>query len=257
MDPILERIVWAVGLNLALGTLAFLLHLVNKAGWLGGMFVGILAFWGGGWQGYVILWFFFMTGTLVSKHGLAIKASWGGAQEEEGRRGAKHALANCAAGVLLGILAYIFELNGDLVWSILCKAGLVGAFATAISDTTANELGQLYGKHPILPTTLKPVPVGTEGAVSVEGTLFGVLASLLIGLLAWLLPGLLLPIMFFPGPWQIIPAAVLGAFLGSMFESYLGATLGQRKIMGNEAMNFTNTVVGGVLTAVFFYVFSM
>lgn len=39
---------------------------------------------------------------------------------------------------------------------------------------------QAYGKRTFLITTLKPVPPGTEGAVSLEGTLAGVLGSLII-----------------------------------------------------------------------------
>jgi uncharacterized protein (TIGR00297 family) len=253
MDPVLERLLWAVGLNLGLGTLAFALGLVNRAGYLGGMLVGILTYMGTGWQGYIVLWLFFAVGTAVSKFGHAKKASWGGAQEEKGRRGAKHALANCAVGVLLSLGAYVFEQNGMLFWCMLMRAGMVGAFATALSDTTSNELGQLYGKHPFLPTNFKAVPVGTEGAISVEGTLIGILASGLMAGLGFFLPGLIKGGTLDFGPWQIAPAVVIGAFVGSMLESYIGATLGQKNIIGNEAMNFTNTLVGAAVTMGVFY----
>ncbi|CAN0409503.1 unnamed protein product, partial [Ectocarpus sp. 13 AM-2016] len=39
---------------------------------------------------------------------------------------------------------------------------------------------QAYGKHTFLITTFKPVPAGTEGAVSLEGTLAGVVGSVII-----------------------------------------------------------------------------
>lgn len=41
-------------------------------------------------------------------------------------------------------------------------------------------LEQAYGKRTFLITTLKPVPPGTEGAVSLEGTLAGVVGSIVI-----------------------------------------------------------------------------
>lgn len=41
-------------------------------------------------------------------------------------------------------------------------------------------LPQAYGKRTFLITTLKPVPPGTEGAVSLEGTLAGVVGSIII-----------------------------------------------------------------------------
>lgn len=37
-----------------------------------------------------------------------------------------------------------------------------------------------YGKRTFLITTFKPVPAGTEGAVSLEGTLAGVVGSMII-----------------------------------------------------------------------------
>ncbi|CAN0554328.1 unnamed protein product, partial [Ectocarpus sp. 8 AP-2014] len=39
---------------------------------------------------------------------------------------------------------------------------------------------QAYGKHTFLITTFKPVAAGTEGAVSLEGTLAGVVGSIII-----------------------------------------------------------------------------
>ena len=47
-------------------------------------------------------------------------------------------------------------------------------------DQMFTEIGKAYGYNCFLITTLKPVPRGTEGAVSVEGTLAGVGGSLII-----------------------------------------------------------------------------
>lgn len=43
-----------------------------------------------------------------------------------------------------------------------------------------HDFWQAYGKRTFLITTLKPVPAGTEGAVSLEGTLAGVVGSIII-----------------------------------------------------------------------------
>jgi uncharacterized protein (TIGR00297 family) len=128
-------------------------------------------------------------------------------------------------------------------------AAYLGAFATALADTTGSEIGQLYGKTPILITTFKRVPVGTDGAVSLEGTLAGILASALIGLLGFWLIG---PAFGLLG----VAAVVLGAFVGTTAESYLGATIEGLEHVDNEVINFANTVIGAAATAGFFLLFT-
>ena len=54
-------------------------------------------------------------------------------------------------------------------------------FACCLGDTLASELGILSPTPPILITTLKPVPPGTNGAMSVGGTLASILGGLIMG----------------------------------------------------------------------------
>ena len=56
----------------------------------------------------------------------------------------------------------------------------LAAFATAASDTVASEIGQAYGRTHVLITTFRRVPAGTDGAVSIEGTLTGIAASVAV-----------------------------------------------------------------------------
>ena len=116
--------------------------------------------------------------------------------------------------------------------------GIAAAFATAVSDTLGSEVGQLYGRTPFLPTTWRRVPAGTEGAISLEGTLAGIAGSLVLGAIGWGF-GLY-------GPTGLAIVA-LGAFVGTLVESYVGAIWGQDARIGNETMNFMNTVVGAVV----------
>jgi uncharacterized protein (TIGR00297 family) len=81
------------------------------------------------------------------------------------------------------------------------------------------------------------VPRGTDGAVSLEGTLAGIAGSLALGLLGWGL-GLI------DGAGVAIVAAA--AFVGTTLESYLGAVLEQADLIDNEAQNFLNTLAGGL-----------
>jgi uncharacterized protein (TIGR00297 family) len=84
------------------------------------------------------------------------------------------------------------------------------------------------------------VPRGTEGAVSLEGTLAGVVASLVLG-------GLGAALGLFP--WTGAAVVAVAAFLGTTLESVLGATVEHRGWLDNEAMNFLNTLVGALVAA--------
>jgi uncharacterized protein (TIGR00297 family) len=230
MEQIWQQLVLAVAINLILGTAALILRLVSWSGYFGGLAIGIIVFTFAGVGAYVILCTFFALGTTFSRLGLANKRARG-TQQKEGGRGGRHALANCTVGVLSAVFAYLLP-HPEIYF-----LALTSAFATALSDTTANELGQILGRRPILPTTFKRVPIGTEGAVSLEGTLLGILASLVIAIMGRLL-GLI--------NWWGFLAVMVGAFLGTSLESLISA--GRGKVLGNEVLNLLNTFLGAILS---------
>ena len=115
------------------------------------------------------------------------------------------------------------------------------ALATATADTTASEIGQLIGRRTFLPLTLKRVPVGTEGAISIEGTLAGLAAGFVVAILACLAK-------FAVIDWRVIIAITLAAFAGSYLESLAGSWNRNRvEPVPNGALNFFNTAVGAAL----------
>ncbi|CAM9898474.1 unnamed protein product, partial [Ectocarpus sp. 8 AP-2014] len=96
-----------------------------------------------------------------------------------------------------------------------------------------------YGKHTFLITTFKPVAAGTEGAVSLEGTLAGVVGSIIISGFAGA-AGVVTA--------KALPACLIAAFVATNFESVLGATTqGKVPWLTNEVVNFVNTVVGAAV----------
>ena len=103
-----------------------------------------------------------------------------------------------------------------------------------------SEIGQLWGRRTFLITTLKPVPRGTEGAVSLEGTLATVLGSAAVAALGWALG--------FYGPW-VVALITLAAFIGTTLESYVGATVEKAGLLDNESVNFLNTLIGALAAA--------
>jgi uncharacterized protein (TIGR00297 family) len=209
---------------------------VDRSGVVAGFFVGFLIYAFYDWRGYLLLLAFFVIGSATTKLGYRKKAAAKLAQEKGGRRGARHALANAGVATACAIFAGVTD------YRVLFGLAFAGAFATAAADTSSSEIGQLLGRRTFLLTTFRAVPRGTEGAVSLEGTLAGVLASLIVAVLGAAL-GLY--------PWMGVLAVVVAAFVGTTFESVVGAALEKRQLLDNEALNFLNTLVGALVAAAF------
>lgn len=221
----------AVAVNAVLAVLFRNAGAVDRSGMAAGLAVGVLTWVLGGWRAFLILVAFFVLGSATTRLGRRRKERLGVAQEKKGARSARHALANCGVGVYLALLCATAAAPGPFVLAFVC------AYATAAFDTVSSELGQTYGGRPVLITTLRAVPVGTDGAVTWIGTLAGAAAAALVAGLAAAL-GLV--------GAGAVPAVLLAAFLGSSADSILGATLEQKGLMDNEAVNFSNTLVGAL-----------
>lgn len=230
------RLGMAVLVNAALAGAAYAARTVNPSGVVAGFLVGFLIYFFLDWEGYLLLLAFFVIGSGCTKFGYKTKAAHKIAQEGGGRRGARHALANAGVATACAIFAAVTD------HPELFGLAFAGAFATAAADTASSEIGQVIGRRTFLLTTFRPVPRGTEGAVSLEGTLAGVAASLVIAALGAAV-GLY--------PWIGVLPIVLAAFVGTTFESLVGAALEKRQLLDNEALNFLNTLVGALVAVIF------
>lgn len=204
---------------------------VGLSGAISGWCLGTALYAFGGWRVFLMLFLFFVLGTACTKIGYAKKAALGIAQEKGGRRGAKNAFANTTAGVIFAFLAVATP------HAMLFTLAAVAAFATAAADTVSSEIGQAFGKTTYLVTSFKRVPPGTDGAVSLEGTLAGIAASAVLAAAAASTQLV---------TWSGAGVVVAAAFVGTTLESYLGATLERVKTLDNEVVNFANTVAGGL-----------
>jgi uncharacterized protein (TIGR00297 family) len=229
---------WLVGalLNLGLGAITWPLikKLLTPAGLLHAWILGVIVWATLGWPGYSVIVFYFLVGSGVTKIGMAQKEAAGIAEKRSGARGPENVWGSAFAGALcgLGILVSPNSLHP------LLALGYVASLSTKLSDTTASEIGKAYGQHTFLITTLKPVPRGTEGAVSLEGTLAGVAGSVLIACLGYLV-GLISPVG--------IAVCIVAAFIATNLESLIGATLQHRfDWLTNELVNVINTAIGAI-----------
>lgn len=229
--PLSRQFLIGAGVNLAVAVAAWLARTVQPSGAVVGHLVGTAIWTFSGWRGYLILVAFFVLASGSTKVGYAQKAARRIAQEAGGRRGARHAIANC------GLAAFLTLLAAGTPDATAMMIAFTAALATAVFDTVSTEIGQVYGRHPILITTLRPVPPGTDGAVSLEGTAAGFAAGAALAALAWA-TGLI------PAWGAAVVAAA--AFVGTTAESYFGATIEAMKLVDNEAVNFANTLVGAL-----------
>ncbi len=231
---LLPRLAIGAAVNAALAALAYAIRGVDRSGAVTGWILGTLIWAALDWRGWLLLFAFFVIGTACTKLGYRRKAAAKLAQEKGGRRSARHAIANGGVAAAAAVFAVATP------YPQLFGLAFAGALATAAGDTAGSEIGQLWGRRTFLVTTLRPVPRGTQGAVSLEGTLAGIAASALVALLgAW--GGLY--------PWLGAVAVVVAAFAGSLLESVVGATIERRGLLDNEAVNFLNTLIGALLAA--------
>lgn len=225
------QLLMGVAVNGILAVAAYAARGVSVSGAVWGFVLGTMLYGFGDWEGFLMLLVFFVLGTGTTKLGYARKAALGIAQEKGGRRGARNAFANTGAGVVCAFLAVATPYRDAFA------IAMVAAFATAACDTVSSEVGQAYGKRHYLVTNLRRVRAGTDGAVSVEGTLGGILGAAALALVAWAVG------LVGPSGAAIVVAA---AFFGATLESYLGATVEGVKRIDNELVNFANTVAGAV-----------
>ncbi len=226
-----ERAAIGAAINAVLAGVAYRAKSMNGPGAVAGFVLGTAIYACLDWRGFLLLGAFFVFGTAATKLGYARKAARDLAQESGGRRSVRHAVANAGVAAGAAIFALITPYNE------LYHLAFAGAFATALGDTLGSEIGQLWGRRTYLVTTFKPVPRGTEGAVSLEGTLAGLGGSLLVAVLGYAVG--LYPV------WGVI-AVTVAAFIGTTLESLVGATLEKRGLLDNEAVNFLNTLMGAL-----------
>ncbi|MCC5624506.1 TIGR00297 family protein [Nostoc sp. CHAB 5715] len=254
----------AVGLNTILLGLAWIApkKLLTPAGLLHAWFLAILIWVTLGWQGYAVVMFYFLVGSGVTRIGMAQKEAEGIAEKRSGARGPENVWGSaltgalCALGVGIinsGFIVPSSQYFGNAQYKFLVPntsatlstslqslllLAYVASFSTKLADTTASEVGKAYGKSTFLITTLQPVPRGTEGAVSLEGTLAGIVASVAIAFVGW---GV--------GLIDLLGVAwcVLAAFIATNLESVIGATLQSKYTwLTNEVVNIFNTLIGAI-----------
>jgi len=229
--------IWATAfaLNGVLIALAQRVPLLTRAGWCHAAILGTILWGCLGWQGWTAVVLYLALGSLVTKVGFQQKQRQGLAEARGGRRSPANVWGSAAVGAVLALM-----IGSGLGPKPLLLVGFSASFAAKLADTFGSEIGKRYGRTTVLITTLRRVPPGTEGAVSLEGTLASAIGSLVM-------TAVVVALQLVPaGPVAWLVAAV--GLLATLLESLLGALLQERTPwLTNELVNAIQTVVAAVL----------
>ncbi|XP_054814239.1 protein VTE6, chloroplastic isoform X1 [Prosopis cineraria] len=201
--------------------------------------LGTLTWRAFGPSGFLLVATYFIIGTAATKVKLAQKESQGVAEKRKGRRGPSSVIGSSVAGCVCAFLS-ISGVGGEAC-AQLWRLGFVASFCTKLNDTVSSEIGKAYGKTTYLVTNFKVVPRGTEGAVSVEGTFAGILASMVLAFVSYLMGEI--------NAHEAI-ICVLASQIANLGESIIGASLQEKegfRWLNNDAVNIINISMGSII----------
>jgi uncharacterized protein (TIGR00297 family) len=216
----------ALLVTLSFTGLARLLRGVSLSGAAAGAVICFVLLASAGPGAFAALVSVFILTWISTRLGYGRKQRLGTAQNREGRS-ASQVLANLS---ISAACAAVFAITGNAAFLIATAAAL----SEAAADTVSSELGQAGSAKARLITNWKVVPAGTDGGISVAGTLGGIAAALLVTLVC-------VGVGMFP--LRETAASVMAALFGMIADSYLGATFERRKLLNNNGVNFLGTLV--------------
>ena len=197
-------------LALLISFLAYRAHSLSKSGAFAALILGTVVFGIGGIPWAILLLAFFITSSLLSR---AFKKQKQGLEEKFSKghqRDAGQVFANGGLGMLF-VLLHGLDPGSSIAW-----VGFAASLAAVNADTWATELGVLNPTQPRMITDVrKRVEKGTSGGISLLGTLASLAGAVVIALPASLLTY----------NWSLFPIITLAGLAGSLFDSFLGATV--------------------------------
>jgi uncharacterized protein (TIGR00297 family) len=205
--------------------------LTVPAALLAGM-IGFIVAMGSGYIGFLSLILFFVLGVWATSHRKDLKAKITPEGVHPERRKASQVFANGGVAGIVSFIAYFDRMHEDLY--ILMVAG---SLASALADTLSSELGMVYGRKFYNIRTFKKDVKGLDGVVSLEGTLIGAAGAGLVALLS-------------TGFSKMGIVVLFAGVLGNLVDSILGATLERDQQIGNDTVNFLNTLSGAIFAGI-------
>lgn len=162
-----------------------------------------------------------------------------GTAEEKHGRSASQVAANLGVAALACLPLTATQLfNPSAKGTLISLVALGASLAETTADTLSSELGIVFGGEPRLITTFQKVSKGTDGGVTLGGTVAGCLGAAIVAAVTTF------TLQMKPRMAVIIFAS--GVF-GLFADSLIGATLERRGWLNNDAVNFLSTLAAALL----------
>jgi len=211
---------------------------LSLSGLISAWLVGMISCYSS-WTIAVSLLTFYYSSSKLTKYKSTIKKTLEDNHSEGGNRNYVQVFSNSLTATIFALLFHIYtnrlstiiNYNYDYFSSFLLSA-IIGHYSCCNGDTWASELGILSKSEPILITTLKRVPKGTNGGISKTGILASISGGLLIGVFYYLATITFgtdnSEYKYLSSTFHLIPVlllSTLSGLIGSLIDSLLGATL--------------------------------
>ncbi|MCR8540005.1 MAG: TIGR00297 family protein [Prochlorococcus marinus CUG1439] len=241
MDLITNQFFIGFCINFILIYIFCKIPLMTKGGWISAGILGTILWGCLSWQGWMSVVIYLLFGALVTKIGFKFKKERGIAEKRGGRRGPENVWGSAATGLFLAMMTKFNPAN-----VLFFKIGFAASFAAKLADTFGSEIGKRFGKDTYLITSLKKVDRGTEGGISIEGTLASFLGSIFMTFV-------MLRLSIISTISHFIIVAVSG-FLATLSESIIGAKFQNKYKLSNEMVNAIQTSIASIF-AIFSLIF--
>lgn len=226
----MPRLVLALLVTLTFAVAGFVVGGVTLSGAIAGFAVAFALYYCIGPGAFAVLLAVFGITWLATRIGRSHKEDLGIAEDRRGRD-AFQVSANLAVSAALAV-AGMFRFK-PLAWT-----AAIAALCEAASDTASSECGEAWSDRVYLILGFRRVPPGNDGAISLVGTMVGIVAAALVALVA-AFEGVLAP--------RPAATAAIAGFLGTIIDSLLGATLERRLLLGNNSVNFLSTLAAALI----------
>lgn len=234
----------------ALAIFAFYKKWLTISGAVAACWMALLLYSTGGYKAFIAPGIFLVSGSLLSKLNKL--------QKEKDGRNAKQVFANGITGIVFMLLFAITQQQVYLITAIV-------SFCISMADSASSELGVYFKGKTYDILSLKKMPTGVSGGISVEGTLAGLVAAILLSFTAGLFYALsfgVFMLMAIAGFVGMLADSVLGSWLQVKYQTAAGilsddALPNSQKVKGfnwcsNDSVNILSNIL---VTWLFFYIF--
>ena len=230
-------------INLILIFLFFRVPLMTKGGWISAGVLGSILWGCFSWQGWSSVVIYLLLGSLVTKIGYKFKNEKGIAEKRGGKRGPENVWGSAATGLFFAIMVKLNFTN-----LVFYKIGFAASFAAKLADTFGSEIGKRFGRNTYLITSFRKVERGTEGGISLEGTVASALGAIFMSFIMFILN-------IISTKYQFL-IVVISGFLATISESFIGAKFQDKYKLSNELVNSIQTSISSII-AIFVLIFHL